>query len=178
MQSAACTPCSCCRTECARRGLSVVSRGWLKGAELEAAMACGDVFVSACATEAIGLCLMEALASGVPVRKLAWRMQQACTVFTLRFSVECSACAQVVAPNAGGIPEFVHPGVNGFLYSAFGKGRLDIQNAARLVERALSERDALSAAAVNSMRNSGWEKAMAELEGAYYGAVDPDFVSR
>ena len=54
-------------------------------------MASGDCFVSACATEAIGLCLMEAMASGVPV----------------------------VAPDSGGIPEVVKPDLNGFLYRNF-----------------------------------------------------------
>ena len=54
-------------------------------------MACGDCFISACTTEAIGLCLMEAMASGVPA----------------------------VAPDSGGISEVVSHGFNGFLYSKF-----------------------------------------------------------
>lgn len=121
--------------ECREKGLSVFCEGALHGSELHTAMASGDVFISPCLTEAIGLCLMEALASGVPV----------------------------VAPRVGGIPEFVIPGDNGFLFE--GVPVFETEICADLVCEALELRaQGLSERAAGSMRDYGWQRSMAEMD--------------
>jgi glycosyltransferase involved in cell wall biosynthesis len=62
--------------------------GYLGGEELASAYASADVFVFPSRTETLGLVLLEAMAAGCPV----------------------------VAANAGGIPDIVTDGENGFLF--------------------------------------------------------------
>ena len=62
--------------------------GFLRGEELAAAYACADVFVMPSRTETLGLVVLEAMSSGVPV----------------------------VGARAGGIPEMIEDGVSGFLF--------------------------------------------------------------
>lgn len=69
-------------------GTATTFAGYLAGAELAAAYASADAFVFASTSETLGLVLLEAMASGCPV----------------------------VAARAGGIPDVVDDGVNGFLY--------------------------------------------------------------
>lgn len=69
-------------------GLPVVMPGFLRGDELAAAYAAADVFVMPSRTETLGLVVLEALSSGVPV----------------------------VAARAGGIPEMVEDGVSACLF--------------------------------------------------------------
>ncbi|MCS6960124.1 MAG: glycosyltransferase [Pseudanabaenaceae cyanobacterium SKYGB_i_bin29] len=62
--------------------------GYLQGDELASAFASSDVFLFPSRTETLGLVLLEAMAAGCPV----------------------------VAARAGGIPDIVTPGVNGYLF--------------------------------------------------------------
>jgi glycosyltransferase involved in cell wall biosynthesis len=69
-------------------GLPVCFTGFLRGDELAVAFASSDVFVMPSRTETLGLVVLEAMASGLPV----------------------------VAARAGGIPEMVDEGVTGYLF--------------------------------------------------------------
>lgn len=69
-------------------GLPVYMAGFLHGDELASAYASCDIFVMPSRTETLGLVVLEAMSSGVPV----------------------------VAARAGGIPEMIEEGVSGFLF--------------------------------------------------------------
>lgn len=69
-------------------GLPVFFAGFLHGSELAAAYASSDVFVMPSRTETLGLVILEAMCSGLPV----------------------------VAARAGGIPEMIEEGVSGYLF--------------------------------------------------------------
>lgn len=69
-------------------GLPVFMPGFLRGNELAAAYASSDIFVMPSRTETLGLVVLEAMASGLPV----------------------------VGARAGGIPEMIEHGVSGFLF--------------------------------------------------------------
>ena len=69
-------------------GLPVTMPGFLHGDELAAAYASSDVFVMPSRSETLGLVVLEAMSSGVPV----------------------------VAARAGGIPEMIEEGVSGYLF--------------------------------------------------------------
>lgn len=69
-------------------GMPVVMAGFLRGDELAAAYASADVFVMPSRTETLGLVVLEAMSSGLPV----------------------------VGARAGGIPEMIEDGVSGCLY--------------------------------------------------------------
>jgi glycosyltransferase involved in cell wall biosynthesis len=69
-------------------GLPVHFAGFLHGKELAAAYASSDIFVMPSRTETLGLVVLEAMSSGVPV----------------------------VAARAGGIPEMISEGVSGYLF--------------------------------------------------------------
>jgi glycosyltransferase involved in cell wall biosynthesis len=69
-------------------GLPVTMPGFLHGEELAAAYASSDVFVMPSRSETLGLVVLEAMSSGVPV----------------------------VGARAGGIPEMIEEGVSGYLY--------------------------------------------------------------
>ncbi len=69
-------------------GMPVHFAGFLHGEELAAAFASCDAFVMPSPTETLGLVVLEAMSSGVPV----------------------------VAARAGGIPEMIEEGVTGFLF--------------------------------------------------------------
>ncbi|MEN8162007.1 MAG: glycosyltransferase family 1 protein [Myxococcota bacterium] len=76
------------RLERAFAKLPVHFAGFLRGDELAAAYASADVFVMPSTTETLGFVALEAMASGVPV----------------------------VAADAGGLRDLVHPGENGLLF--------------------------------------------------------------
>src|SRR5208283_56777 len=69
-------------------GLPVFMSGFLHGEELAGAYASSDVFVMPSRTETLGLVILEAMSSGLPV----------------------------VAARAGGIPELIEEGVSGYLF--------------------------------------------------------------
>ena len=69
-------------------GLPVHMAGFLHGDELADAYASSDIFVMPSRTETLGLVVLEAMSSGVPV----------------------------VAARAGGIPEMIEEGVSGYLF--------------------------------------------------------------
>ena len=69
-------------------GLPVYMAGFLRGEELAAAYASSDVFVMPSQTETLGLVVLEAMSSGLPV----------------------------VGARAGGIPEMIEDGVSGCLF--------------------------------------------------------------
>ena len=69
-------------------GLPVYMPGFLLGDDLAAAYASSDIFVMPSRTETLGLVVLEAMSSGLPV----------------------------VAARAGGIPELIEDGVSGFLF--------------------------------------------------------------
>ena len=69
-------------------GMPVVMAGFLRGNELAEAFASADVFVMPSRTETLGLVVLEAMSSGLPV----------------------------VGARAGGIPEMIEDGVSGCLY--------------------------------------------------------------
>jgi glycosyltransferase involved in cell wall biosynthesis len=69
-------------------GLPVHMAGFLHGDELASAFASSDIFVMPSRTETLGLVVLEAMSSGVPV----------------------------VAARAGGIPEMIEDGVSGYLF--------------------------------------------------------------
>ncbi len=69
-------------------GMPVVMPGFLRGDELASAYASADIFVMPSKTETLGLVVLEAMSSGLPV----------------------------VAARAGGIPEMIEDGVSGCLF--------------------------------------------------------------
>jgi glycosyltransferase involved in cell wall biosynthesis len=71
-------------------GMPVYLAGFLRGEELAAAYASSDVFVMPSRTETLGLVVLEAMSSGLPV----------------------------VGARAGGIPEMIEDGVSGRLFDA------------------------------------------------------------
>jgi glycosyltransferase involved in cell wall biosynthesis len=108
-------------------GLPVVMAGFLHGQELAEAFASADIFVMPSETETLGLVVLEAMASGLPV----------------------------VGARAGGIPEMIKDGVDGFLYD-------EDARAGAVVARLLSdplEREAIGRAARSTALNRGWEAA-------------------
>jgi len=130
--------------DCREKNLTLFCEGALQGSELHTAMASGDVFVSPCCTEAIGLCLMEAMASGVPA----------------------------VAPNVGGTSEIIVHSQNGFLFE--GVPTFDYDACADMVVTALEQRrHGLSERAAQSMRSNTWQQSMAELDAALYASLSP-----
>jgi len=116
-------------------GMPVHFAGYLEGEDLAAAFAVGDAFVFPSRTETLGLVLLEAMAAGCPV----------------------------VAARAGGIPDIVTDGVNGYLFAP------DVPNAlTEAVTRLLAEdTTALRQAARTEASRWSWEAATRQLQGFY-----------
>lgn len=111
--------------------------GYLTGADLGAAFASADAFIFPSRTETLGLVLLEAMAAGCPV----------------------------IAANAGGIPDIVTDGVNGYLFDP-----ADEQGAITATQRLLSnpqERDILRQQARREAERWGWGAATSQLQGFY-----------
>ncbi len=111
--------------------------GYLQGEELGAAYASADAFLFPSRTETLGLVLLEAMAAGCPA----------------------------IAANAGGIPDIVTDGVNGFLFDP-----ADEQGAIAATRRLLAnpaERERIRAAARAEAERWGWEAATRQLRDFY-----------
>lgn len=111
--------------------------GYLQGEELGAAYASADAFLFPSRTETLGLVLLEAMAAGCPA----------------------------IAANAGGIPDIVTDGVNGFLFDP-----ADEQGAIAATRRLLAnpeERERIRAAARAEAERWGWESATRQLQDFY-----------
>ncbi len=125
-------------------GLPVHFAGFLHGDELAAAFASCDVFVMPSRTETLGLVVLEAMASGVPV----------------------------VGARAGGIPEMVKDGVNGFLFDTE-------EQAAEQVTLLLGDagkRVAMGQAAMARAAQHSWRAATEQLLAHYQTAITTQYV--
>ena len=114
--------------------------GYLAGEELGAAYASADAFIFPSRTETLGLGLLEAMAAGCPV----------------------------VAANAGGIPDIVTDGVNGFMFDP-----TDERGAISATQKLLgmrAERELLRQNARVEAERWGWAAATRQLE-RYYMSV-------
>jgi len=114
--------------------------GYLHGEELGAAYASADAFVFPSRTETLGLVLLEAMAAGCPV----------------------------IAANAGGIPDIVTDGDNGFLFDPQDEEGL-VKAAQRLLANQI-ERERLRRNARQEAERWGWAAATRQLQG-FYGQV-------
>lgn len=111
--------------------------GYMTGKTLGAAFASADAFLFPSRTETLGLVLLEAMAAGCPV----------------------------IAANAGGIPDIVTDGVNGYLFDP-----LDEQGAIAATQRLLAnpaERETLRHNARQEAERWGWAAATRQLQGFY-----------
>jgi glycosyltransferase involved in cell wall biosynthesis len=111
--------------------------GYMTGQTLASAFASADAFVFPSRTETLGLVLLEAMAAGCPV----------------------------IAANAGGIPDIVTDGVNGYLFEP------DDENGAiaatqRLLAHA-GEREMMRQNARLEAERWGWSAATRQLQGFY-----------
>ena len=114
--------------------------GYLGGEELGAAYASADAFIFPSRTETLGLVLLEAMAAGCPT----------------------------VAANAGGIPDIVTDGANGFLFDP-----RDEDGAIKATKRLLAaraERELLRRNARMEAERWGWRAATQQLQ-RFYGDV-------
>ncbi|HEX8712922.1 MAG TPA: glycosyltransferase family 1 protein [Terracidiphilus sp.] len=119
-------------------GMPVHMTGFLHGNELAEAFASSDIFVMPSETETLGLVVLEAMASGLPV----------------------------VAARAGGIPEMIDDGVNGFLFEGESQG-------ARIVGRLINdgaERKKIGLAARPAAMKRNWATATQVLLQHYRSA--------
>ncbi|MEO1395505.1 MAG: glycosyltransferase [Cyanobacteria bacterium J06634_5] len=111
--------------------------GYLAGEELGSAYASADAFIFPSRTETLGLVLLEAMAAGCPV----------------------------VAANAGGIPDIVTDGVNGFMFDP-----TDERGAIVATQKLLgmkAERELLRQNARVEAERWGWEASTRQLERYY-----------
>ncbi|PSB22860.1 glycosyl transferase [filamentous cyanobacterium CCP2] len=111
--------------------------GYLTGKNLAAAFASADAFVFPSRTETLGLVLLEAMAAGCPV----------------------------IAANAGGIPDIVTDGVNGYLFDPQDENGA-IGATKRLLVHQL-EREVLRRNARQEAEKWGWAAATRQLQGFY-----------
>jgi glycosyltransferase involved in cell wall biosynthesis len=125
-------------------GLNVYMAGFLHGEELACAYASSDVFVMPSRTETLGLVILEAMSAGLPV----------------------------VAARAGGIPELIDEGVNGFLFN-------DEPEAVRAIEPLLlsqAKREAIGQVARIYACSHGWKSATLQLLEHYQHAREQQFI--
>jgi glycosyltransferase involved in cell wall biosynthesis len=111
--------------------------GYLTGKDLAAAFASADAFIFPSRTETLGLVLLEAMAAGCPV----------------------------IAANAGGIPDIVTDGVNGYLFDP-----QDENGAIAATQRLLSNSEARATLRHNARLEAekwGWAAATRQLQRFY-----------
>ena len=126
-------------------GTRTVFTGLLTGEDLAAAYASADLFVFPSTTETLGMAMIEALASGLPV----------------------------IAARTGAIHEVVSEGVNGLLYEP-GSDEEFVAAVRRLLENDTMRRSfGLSARAAAEERD--WKASTATLRGYYEEALDLRF---
>ncbi len=116
--------------------------GYLAGEALGAAYASADAFIFPSRTETLGLVLLEAMAAGCPV----------------------------IAANAGGIPDIVTDGVNGFMFDP-----TDEQGAIVATQKLLgmkAERELLRQNARVEAERWGWEGSTRQLERFYISVLN------
>jgi len=114
--------------------------GYLAGEELASAYASADAFIFPSRTETLGLVLLEAMAAGCPV----------------------------VAANAGGIPDIVTDGENGFMFDPQDDNGA-IAATQRLFDRG-AERELMRRNARMEAEKWGWNAATQQLQ-QFYGEV-------
>jgi glycosyltransferase involved in cell wall biosynthesis len=115
--------------------------GYLTGKDLGAAFASADAFIFPSRTETLGLVLLEAMAAGCPV----------------------------IAAHAGGIPDIVTDGVNGYLFDPS-----DEWGAIAATRRLLAnpqERESLRTQARQEAERWGWAAATRQLQEFYQSVV-------
>ncbi|MBD2462921.1 glycosyltransferase family 1 protein [Oscillatoria sp. FACHB-1407] len=118
-------------------GTSTYFVGYLTGQDLASAFASADAFIFPSRTETLGLVLLEAMAAGCPV----------------------------IAANAGGIPDIVTDGVNGYLFDPE-----DEEGAIAATQRLLANtqvRDSLRQNARQEAERWGWAAATRQLQHFY-----------
>ncbi len=116
--------------------------GYLAGEELGAAYASADAFIFPSRTETLGLVLLEAMAAGCPV----------------------------IAANAGGIPDIVTDGINGFMFDP-----ADERGAIVATQKLLgmkAERELLRHNARVEAERWGWEASTKQLERFYISVLN------
>ncbi|MEM1278978.1 MAG: glycosyltransferase family 1 protein [Cyanobacteria bacterium P01_D01_bin.6] len=118
--------------------------GYLAGEELGSAYASADAFVFPSRTETLGLVLLEAMAAGCPV----------------------------VAANAGGIPDIVTSGENGYLFDPQDDGGA-IAATQRLLDRG-AERELMRRNARIEAEKWGWNAATRQLVDFYAEILSND----
>ena len=122
-------------------GTKTVFTGYLGGEELASAFSSADVFAFPSLTDTLGNVAFEAMASGIPV----------------------------VGADAGGIPDIVQDGINGFLVDPS-----ETEIFAEKIDSILSRPDlrgALTAGALASARGQSWRKATMKVVDAYEEAA-------
>ena len=118
--------------------------GYLAGEKLAAAYASADAFIFPSRTETLGLVLLEAMAAGCPV----------------------------VAANAGGIPDIVTDGENGYLFDPKDDNGA-IAATQHLLDRG-AERELMSRNARIEAEKWGWNAATQQLQKFYTAILDAD----
>lgn len=137
---------SLCRPELEKMfaGMPAVFTGMLHGEELSQAYASGDVFVMPSESETLGLVVLEAMSSGVPV----------------------------VAARAGGIPDIIPKEQEGKTSFLFTPG--DIDDCVNKIERLLSceeFRVAMGKAAREEMEKCDWRASTLKIRNEQYNAA-------
>ncbi|KAG1365859.1 putative sulfoquinovosyl transferase SQD2 [Cocos nucifera] len=125
-------------------GMPVVFTGMLQGEELSQAYASGDIFVMPSESETLGLVVLEAMSSGIPV----------------------------VAARAGGIPDIIPEDQEGKTSFLFTPGDLD--DCVNKIERLLSckeFREAMGRAAREEMEKYDWRAATWKIRNEQYNAA-------
>ncbi|KAL5991548.1 Sulfoquinovosyl transferase sqd2 [Asimina triloba] len=125
-------------------GMPAVFTGMLQGEDLSQAYASGDVFVMPSESETLGLVVLEAMSSGVPV----------------------------VGVRAGGIPDIIpeeHEGKTGYLYASG-----DVEDCVKKVDLLLSSkelRESMGKAAREEMEKYDWRAATQKIRNEQYNAA-------